>query len=142
MIVSADGIATSTAEKLSSAAKQSLMIPSLTSGRTASWKSTLLCGSRMTSSARRVVPLRVSAPSRMWVTLWYSPVSTMARTASRCPGAIITTISSTSGCRFIVARVCSRIVRPAILISCLGMSRPDAGSDTAREDHCNIGAHR
>ena len=41
MIVSADGIATSTASYVSSASKHSVMIRALTSGRTASWNSTL-----------------------------------------------------------------------------------------------------
>ena len=54
------------------------------------------------------------------------------------------------GARRAAARVCSRIVWPAILTSCLGMSRPDAGADAAGQDHRDVcgrrarppGAHR
>ena len=69
MIVSAEGIATSTALWVSSARKQSVMIRGLTSGRTASWSRTLHSPSGSAASARSVVSLRVAAPSRICDTL-------------------------------------------------------------------------
>src|SRR6478672_9016536 len=48
----------------------------------------------------------------------------MARTGSRCPGVIMTMISSTSGLLLSTSIVCSMIGRPAILMSCLGMLSP------------------
>ncbi len=68
MIVSAEGIATSTASYVSSASKHSETMRALTRGRTASWSSTM-SSSSTTSSALRVVPLRVSAPSSTCRTL-------------------------------------------------------------------------
>ena len=70
------------------------------------------------------MPLRVSAPSRMRTTLPYAPDRMISWTASRCPGAIITMISSTDSWSCSAAIVCSRIVRPATLMSCLGIVSP------------------
>src|SRR3954453_11229871 len=124
MMVSADGMATSPASYVSRARKQSCTIRGATSGRTASWNKTLQSSSPRWSSARRVVPLRVGAPSRIPETLLYPPDRTISRTASRWPGAIMMSTSSTSACWSSTASVCSRMGRPAILINCFGRSRP------------------
>ncbi len=67
-IVSADGMAVSTASWVPSASTQSLMIVCDTSGRTASWNSTLHSSVPSASSARLVESLRVTPPSTIWVT--------------------------------------------------------------------------
>jgi hypothetical protein len=68
-IVSADGIAVSTASWVASAATTSPMMVWETSGRTASWNSTLHSADPSASSARLVDSLRVSPPSTIWLTL-------------------------------------------------------------------------
>ncbi len=69
MIVSADGMATSTAGCTSSASKHSVMIRAESSGLTASWKRTWLSASSpMAARARWVVSFRDSPPSSIEVT--------------------------------------------------------------------------
>ena len=83
MTVSAEGMAVSTASWFCSAATFAAMIVWETSGRTASCSSTLHSSSPSAASAAAVVSLRVPAPSRIWLTLVYSPLRTIARTSSR-----------------------------------------------------------
>ena len=95
-----------------------------TRGRTASWNRTLHSSVPSASRARLVDSLRVWPPSTIWVTLAYPPFCTIARTGSRYPGVIRITISSIKGEASNAAIVCSMIVLPAILISCLGIESP------------------
>jgi hypothetical protein len=127
MIVSADGMATSTARCSRRAATQSLMMRGDSSGRTASWKSTLVVSEGCSARASRaswVVAFREVPPVSTRVTFRQPARFTQADASSRKPGIISRTISSISGAVSKTARVCSSIVLPLIFRSCLGVLSP------------------
>src|ERR1700709_1475680 len=119
MIVSADGIATSTASYRSRAAKHSLMIRAPTRGRTASWKSTLASSPPTTSRAPLVVPLRVEVPRGHH---HHDLVDVRVR-VERLQGVLE-----------------DRVARD--LEQLLGDVEPDPGADPARQDDGDVGAAR
>ncbi len=103
----------------------SVMIRWSSSGRTASWKSTQQSSSPSALSAVRavcVVSLRVLPPASTVLILLYGAAS--RRASARWSPFISRTMSSISGASWNTSRVCSRIVLPATLSSCLGMFRP------------------
>ena len=125
MIVSAEGIATSTASYRASAATHSVMMRWSSNGRTASWNSTQQSSSPSALSAVRavcVVSLRVLPPASTVLILLYGAAS--RRASSTWAPFISRTMSSISGASWKMSRVCSRMVLPATLSSCLGMFRP------------------
>ena len=96
-IVSEVGTATPTAWYVSRARTQPAMVAWSSSGRAASWNSTLPSAGPSAAIARRVDSGRVFPPSMIPVTLRYPPRASSSRAWAACPGAITTRVASTPG---------------------------------------------
>ena len=123
-IVSEVGTATPTAWYVSRARTQPAMVAWSSSGRAASWNSTLPSAGPSAAIARRVDSGRVFPPSMIPVTLRYPPRASSSRAWAACPGAITTKVASTPGACSNAATECSSRARPASGSNCLGSAAP------------------
>lgn len=123
-MVSAEGTAVFTASKLFKACKQLVMVWVSISGRTASWIIILEFVVEIVFKASCTVSLLVFPPSKILDILENWLLCNICLAFSKKTFSSITIISSIFSCFSKAVIECSKLVKPAIGISCLGISKP------------------